>query len=141
VILSQHSAPIAVRRTFSLAFALITTAALADRWRGTNHLDNDPIRGIAGLELARLGWTYDCMECHRLLKARVLHGELNAKNLAALVADPDCLYGATLLGLSPDDYYLEICRLADRLALAPAHPDPESDTPCCPGPPSTPSAL
>lgn len=29
------------------------------------HLDKTPPRAVTGLDLKRMGWTYDCMECHR----------------------------------------------------------------------------
>ncbi len=34
------------------------------------HLDKDPPRTTKGLDLVKLGWTYNCMECHRLLEAK-----------------------------------------------------------------------
>ena len=34
------------------------------------HLDKAPPRQTKGLDLVKLGWTYNCMECHKLLKAR-----------------------------------------------------------------------
>ncbi len=34
------------------------------------HLDKTPPRATKGLDLVKLGWTYNCMECHKLLKAR-----------------------------------------------------------------------
>lgn len=34
------------------------------------HLDKAPPRETKGLDLVKLGWTYNCMECHKLLKAR-----------------------------------------------------------------------
>lgn len=34
------------------------------------HLDKTPPRQTKGLDLVRMGWTYNCMECHRLLPAR-----------------------------------------------------------------------
>lgn len=34
------------------------------------HLDKTPPRATKGLDLVKLGWTYNCMECHTLLKAR-----------------------------------------------------------------------
>lgn len=34
------------------------------------HLDKTPPRRTKGLDLVRNGWTYNCMECHRLLTAR-----------------------------------------------------------------------
>jgi len=34
------------------------------------HLDKAPPRATRGLDLVKLGWTYNCMECHKLLKAR-----------------------------------------------------------------------
>ncbi len=35
-----------------------------------DHLDKTPPRETTGLDLVKLGWTYNCMECHKLLKAR-----------------------------------------------------------------------
>jgi len=32
------------------------------------HLDKTPPRETKGLDLVKLGWTYNCMECHKLLK-------------------------------------------------------------------------
>ena len=32
------------------------------------HLDKTPPRQTKGLDLVKLGWTYNCMECHKLLK-------------------------------------------------------------------------
>jgi hypothetical protein len=34
------------------------------------HLDKTPPRKTKGLDLVRMGWTYNCMECHKLLPAR-----------------------------------------------------------------------
>jgi hypothetical protein len=34
------------------------------------HLDHAPPRKTVGLDLVRNGWTYDCMECHKLIQAR-----------------------------------------------------------------------
>jgi hypothetical protein len=34
------------------------------------HLDKTPPRKTVGLDLVRNGWTYNCMECHTLIKAR-----------------------------------------------------------------------
>lgn len=34
------------------------------------HLDKTPPRATKGLDLVKLGWTYNCMECHKLLPAR-----------------------------------------------------------------------
>jgi hypothetical protein len=34
------------------------------------HLDKTPPRTTVGLDLIRNGWTYNCMECHTLIKAR-----------------------------------------------------------------------
>jgi len=33
-------------------------------------LDKTPPRATKGLDLVKAGWTYNCMECHKLLKAR-----------------------------------------------------------------------
>ncbi len=33
------------------------------------HLDKTPPREAKGLDLIKLGWKYDCMECHKALKA------------------------------------------------------------------------
>lgn len=34
------------------------------------HLDKTPPRQTQRLDLVRMGWTYNCMECHKLLKPR-----------------------------------------------------------------------
>lgn len=34
------------------------------------HLDRTPPRLTKGLDLVKLGWSYNCMECHKLLQAR-----------------------------------------------------------------------
>jgi hypothetical protein len=34
------------------------------------HLDKTPPRHTTGLDLVKLGWTYNCMDCHKLLQAR-----------------------------------------------------------------------
>jgi hypothetical protein len=34
------------------------------------HLDKTPPRATKGLDLVRNGWTYNCMECHKLIPAR-----------------------------------------------------------------------
>lgn len=34
------------------------------------HLDKTPPRKTVGLDLVRNGWTYNCMECHKLTQAR-----------------------------------------------------------------------
>jgi hypothetical protein len=33
-----------------------------------SHLNKTPPRETKGLDLVKLGWTYNCMECHKLLK-------------------------------------------------------------------------
>jgi uncharacterized CHY-type Zn-finger protein len=35
-----------------------------------SHLDKTPPRQTVGLDLIRNGWTYNCMECHKLIPAR-----------------------------------------------------------------------
>lgn len=37
------------------------------------HLDKGPPRETKGLDLVKLGWTYNCMECHKLLKQPKWH--------------------------------------------------------------------
>lgn len=37
------------------------------------HLDKEPPRATRGLDLVKLGWTYNCMECHRLLQPKWHH--------------------------------------------------------------------
>jgi hypothetical protein len=37
---------------------------------GDTHLDKTPPRRTVGLDLVRNGWTYNCMECHKLITAR-----------------------------------------------------------------------
>jgi len=34
------------------------------------HLDKNPPRQTKGLDLVKSGWTYNCMECHKLIPAR-----------------------------------------------------------------------
>jgi len=51
-----------------------------------SHLDKTPPRKPTGLVLRRVGWTYDCMECHRLLKARWHHEPLQGEH-QSLVLD------------------------------------------------------
>jgi hypothetical protein len=34
------------------------------------HLDKTPPRETKGLDLVRMGWTYNCLECHRLFPAK-----------------------------------------------------------------------
>ena len=34
------------------------------------HLDKTPPRKTVGLDLVRNGWTYNCMECHKLFPAK-----------------------------------------------------------------------
>jgi len=34
------------------------------------HLDKNPPRDTQGLDLVKLGWTYNCMECHKLFPAK-----------------------------------------------------------------------
>ena len=34
------------------------------------HLDKTPPRETKGLDLVKMGWTYNCMECHKLITAR-----------------------------------------------------------------------
>jgi hypothetical protein len=34
------------------------------------HLDKTPPRQTKGLDLVKMGWTYNCMECHKLFPAR-----------------------------------------------------------------------
>ncbi len=38
------------------------------------HLDKTPARKTTGLDLVKLGWSYDCMECHQFLEARWHYG-------------------------------------------------------------------
>lgn len=35
-----------------------------------SHLDKTPPRQTKGLDLVKMGWSYDCMECHQLLQAK-----------------------------------------------------------------------
>jgi hypothetical protein len=35
-----------------------------------SHLDKMPVRATEGLDLTRMSWSYDCMECHKLLPAK-----------------------------------------------------------------------
>jgi len=44
------------------------------------HLDKTPPRKPTGLRLRRVEWTYDCMECHRLLKPRWHHQPLQGEH-------------------------------------------------------------
>ena len=37
---------------------------------GDTHLDKAPPRSTVGLDLVRNGWTYNCMECHKLFPAK-----------------------------------------------------------------------
>lgn len=37
---------------------------------GDAHLDKTPPRETKGLDLVKLGWTYNCMECHKLFPAK-----------------------------------------------------------------------
>lgn len=37
---------------------------------GDHHLDKSPPRQTKGLSLVRNGWSYNCMECHKLIQAR-----------------------------------------------------------------------
>jgi hypothetical protein len=41
---------------------------------GDTHLDKTPPRKTVGLDLTRNGWTYNCMECHKLFPARWHYG-------------------------------------------------------------------
>ncbi len=34
------------------------------------HLNKTPPRATKGLDLVKMGWTYDCMECHKSLEAK-----------------------------------------------------------------------
>ena len=34
------------------------------------HLNKTPVRQTQGLDLVKLGWTYNCMDCHKLLRAQ-----------------------------------------------------------------------
>ena len=45
------------------------TELAASRELSDAHLDKEPVRGVSGLEYQRNNWKYDCMECHRSLKA------------------------------------------------------------------------
>jgi hypothetical protein len=38
------------------------------------HLDKTPPRATKGLDLVKSGWTYNCMECHKLFPARWHYG-------------------------------------------------------------------
>ncbi len=38
--------------------------------RSDTHLDKTPPRKTVGLDLVKNGWTYNCMECHKLFPAR-----------------------------------------------------------------------
>ncbi len=40
-----------------------------------SHLKKDPVRASRGLDLVRHRWTYNCMECHRLLKPQWNHSQ------------------------------------------------------------------
>lgn len=41
------------------------------------HLDKSPPRITVGLDLVKSGWTYNCMECHKLFPARWHYGGTN----------------------------------------------------------------
>jgi len=41
---------------------------------GDTHLDKTPPRATKGLDLVKAGWTYNCMECHKLFPARWHYG-------------------------------------------------------------------
>ena len=34
------------------------------------YLDKTPVRQTKGLDLTKMGWTYDCRECHRMIKSK-----------------------------------------------------------------------
>src|SRR5512133_89695 len=55
--------------TLALAATLLCARA-AQPPAADQHLDKTPPRQIVGLNLVRNGWTYNCMECHKLLKAQ-----------------------------------------------------------------------
>ena len=40
-----------------------------------SHLDKKPVRETKGLDLTRMGWSYDCMECHKLLPSKWEHAQ------------------------------------------------------------------
>ena len=37
------------------------------------HLDKKPVRETKGLDLTRMGWSYNCMDCHKLIQAKWHH--------------------------------------------------------------------
>ncbi len=39
------------------------------------HLDKKPVRETKGLDLTRMGWSYNCMECHKLFPAQWTHSQ------------------------------------------------------------------
>lgn len=46
------------------------------------HLDKHPVRETKGLDLTRMGWSYNCNECHKLFEARWYHTEfIEHKNI------------------------------------------------------------
>lgn len=63
----------------TLASAVVTNLPVVERPSAAQpvvglpadtHLDKTPPRETKGLDLVKMGWTYNCMECHKLLKAR-----------------------------------------------------------------------
>lgn len=52
-------------------------------------------------------------------------------NYGTIVSDEHCLlYGATLLGLMEEEYYAQLCRLADQIGAEPRVPQPDAAS-CC----------
>lgn len=51
----------------------VVTRQIPSQPRGSQadaHLDTAPPRATTGLDLVKSGWTYNCMECHRLFPAK-----------------------------------------------------------------------
>jgi len=69
------------------------------------HLNKTPPRETKGLDLVKLGWTYNCMECHKLLKARwtydrpmVEHAEIQLQHGNSCCSAPSVMARSIAIG-------------------------------------------
>lgn len=69
----DHPASGAVSNSFPLSLPVVAKPRAQQPAVGLpadTHLDKTPPRETKGLDLVKAGWTYNCMECHKLLTAR-----------------------------------------------------------------------
>jgi hypothetical protein len=82
LVLASHSSPEAVAQASTnipisqIALPVVTRPAALQPVIGDpndSYLDRTPPRQTKGLDLVKMGWSYNCMQCHKLLPAKWHH--------------------------------------------------------------------